>query len=236
MRAGHSAVRALNIQLTRGEIVRPFGSGWLISSKGGFEPCPWSYDLAEFCPIDSTDSLLDLGCGAGPLLIALNQAAVEFKRIIGVEIDQKRAFQAKRNMALNGLHNGHIVRGDVRDICLNTRFDLIVANPPFYPVGWGRQSRNPGVAIATHALKGGIAAFAHGAARLLSTHGTAVFIYDGSRMSDALLAITAAGLTVERMRFLDDDRGRPARVLLQASHMGPGLVVDRRRAKNVPEQ
>ncbi|MCA9541380.1 MAG: hypothetical protein KC620_20915, partial [Myxococcales bacterium] len=42
-----------------------------------------------------------------------------------------------------------------------------------------------------------------------------------------LLAFCGAGLTVKALRFLDDDRGRPARVLALAGRDGAGLILDR---------
>jgi tRNA1Val (adenine37-N6)-methyltransferase len=232
-RAGRDHVRAANILLRRGEVVRSFGCGWLISSKGGFEPCPWSFDFADFCAVSPGSSLLDLGCGAGPLLIALSQENPSISRLVGVELERKRADQAQRNINLNRIQKAHIIQGDIREISFASKFDLIVANPPFYPAGWGRQSRYPEVALATHALNGDVSAFALTAAQLLAPDGTAVFVYDGGRVAEAMLAISVAGLTLKRIRFLDDDRGRPARVLLQAEMAGSGLVIERRRAKNV---
>ena len=224
---GLDAARRAGAPVVAGEVVSPFGQGWLIHGRKGFRPCPWAFDLVRAVPARQGDRALDLGCGCGPLLGALFQVHPQVQAAVAVELDPQLAGQAQRNARL-----AHapivVVNGDVRAAPFPPRtFDIVLANPPFYPPGWGRPSRDERQCRATHALSGGIEAFAGAAAHGLSPHGTAVFVYDAQHLTAALLAFESVGLTMRALRFLDDDRQRPSRVLLIAGHNGGGLQVSR---------
>ncbi|MFN3200269.1 MAG: methyltransferase domain-containing protein [Bradymonadia bacterium] len=228
MRAGLTAAREAGVEIAKGEKVDPFGDGWLIRHKKGFVPCPWAFDLARFTPARAGDRVLDLGTGNGVLLAAMRQVHPELGACIGVEIAERMLDQSHRNGRLTP-GGFAVIRGDIRSIPVAPRaFDLVVSNPPFYPAGWGRTERHPEYAGATHALAGDVADFARTAAYALSPTGRVCFVFDASHLTALLLAFESASLTVKALRFLDDDKGRPARVLALAGRDGGGLGVDRR--------
>jgi len=200
----------------------------MIRARRGFRPCPWAFELARFAPVRAGDRVADLGCGNGVLLRALGEVHPGVGPRVGVELDPGAARRAVRNAALDPSGGYGVVRADVRRVPLRPRFDLVVANPPFYPPGWGRQGPSgPRARAATHALHGDVADFARAAARILTPHGQAIFVFDADRLPALLLALDAAGLTCAAVRFLDDDRGRPSRVLTIGRRGGHGLLVER---------
>lgn len=223
------AVRAVarGVSVGREERVVPFGDGFLIRSRGGFEPCPWAFDLARFTPARPGDRVLDLGTGGGALLVALSQLYPALGPRLGLELDPAACDQARRNALLSESAFA-VVRGDVRDRPIAPRaFDLVVANPPFYPPGWGRESADARVHAATHALNGTVEDFAAAAAHALAPHGRSIFVFDSGQLAALLLGLGAAGLTARAARFLTDDRSLPTRVLVVAGRDGGGLQVDR---------
>lgn len=219
---------ALGVTVGRDERIGAFGTGRLISVRGGFEPCPWAFDLARFAPARPGDRVLDLGTGGGALLIALSQVYPDLGPRLGLEYDPEACSQARRNAVLAGGVFA-VARADVRARSFAPRaFDLIVSNPPFYSRGWGRESADARVHASTHAVNGGVDHFAHAAAHGLAPHGRVVFVFDAGQLPALLLAFSAAGLTVRAMRFLRDDRGNPARVLILAGRDGGGVAIDSR--------
>lgn len=229
MRAGLAEARRRGIPVHADEVVEPFGSGWQIRDKRGFRPCPWAVDLARFAPLRGGDRVLDLGCGNGVLLRAIGDVCPEVRLRVGVELAARASGQAARNARLDDHGGFGVVRADLRRLPLRPRFDLVVANPPFYPPDWGRRSAHAAVDRSTHALHGDVADFARAAAHALVPHGQAAFVFDSDHLTALLLAMSGAGLTPRAMRFLDDDRGRPSRVLVRASRGGTGLAVDRQQ-------
>ena len=76
-------------------------------------------------------SVLDLGCGTGILALIASRSADE---VIGVDIDPRAVACAERNAALNGIANVRFLVGHSYVPVAGRQFDLIISNPPFYPV------------------------------------------------------------------------------------------------------
>jgi tRNA1(Val) A37 N6-methylase TrmN6 len=220
----------MGVPFGRDEVVEPFGAGWLIRDVRGFRPCPWAFDLADLVPLSPGDRVVDLGCGNGVIGCALFQAQPDLRLVLGVDLDRRALGQLRRNARLvDGGLALHGVAGDVRAGPLAPRaFDLVVANPPFYPDGWGRRSTDPRQAARTHALHGDVADFAACAAAVLAPHGRCGMVFDAGHLPALLLALESAGLRTRSLTFLDDDRGRPSRVVAVAGRGTGGLQTARR--------
>ena len=203
------------------------GTGWVISSKAGFSPCPWALDVLEFARPRVGERTLDLGCGSGALALALAQVEPDHGAILGIDLSRPRLDQGVRNFAPADLRSSTLVRADIRSFTSPPLFDLVVSNPPFYPKGWGRMSDDPDILSATHALNGDVGDFLQTACRCLAPHGRIVFIFDTDRLSDLLLAASCTDVRVKEIRFLYDDRNRPSRVIVMLAR-GGGVVIDHR--------
>lgn len=94
--------------------------------------------LARFCTLRPRWSVCDLGCGVGSLLLLLSQREEALDRV-GVELDPVAAGLARRNLSDNGLE-GQVLTGDLRDRALlkGDRFQLVIANPPYFRAGSGK--------------------------------------------------------------------------------------------------
>lgn len=85
--------------------------------------------LIETMEIDPDDTILDLGCGYGPIgLVAASLAPLG--RVYLVDVNERAVDLARRNAFLNGLGNVEVRLGDGFAPVSDLRFDVILTNPP----------------------------------------------------------------------------------------------------------
>ncbi|MBN2517992.1 MAG: class I SAM-dependent methyltransferase [Candidatus Altiarchaeota archaeon] len=78
--------------------------------------------------VEDGDSILDMGCGYGPIgiLAAYNN---QKSQVLMVEINERAVSLARKNIKLNNIANATVVKGDFFEK-LEGRFDVILMNPP----------------------------------------------------------------------------------------------------------
>jgi len=82
------------------------------------------------CPAGRVDRALDLGCGAGTIALLLAGRA---HQVVGTDINPRAIALARLNASVNRLENVAFRMGDVFDPVAGELFDLILAQPPYYP-------------------------------------------------------------------------------------------------------
>ncbi len=76
-------------------------------------------------------SVIDLGAGSGALALAIATEAPD-TRVIAVENSPEAIFWLKRNVSVIA-ENVRVVEGDVADVLLGIKCDVVIANPPYIP-------------------------------------------------------------------------------------------------------
>ncbi|MCX8134674.1 MAG: methyltransferase [Roseococcus sp.] len=184
--------------------------------------------LAAFVPAQPGETVLEMGCGAGPAFLCL-AARVPGIAVIAIERETELAALAARNAAANG------VAADVRAADLRApgplpRCDHAFANPPWWAGGTPPPSARR--AAATHeALP--LAAWVAALAAPLRHLGTLSLVLPAARLADAAAALKAARCGALTLLPLWPRAGLAAkRILLQARRGGrgpdrvlPGLVL-----------
>ncbi|MBW2184480.1 MAG: methyltransferase, partial [Deltaproteobacteria bacterium] len=127
----------------------------IIQKKEGYRFSVDAILLAHFSSQLSANSIIDLGTGSGviPLILARKGTV---PTIVGVEVQKEMADMAKRTIALNGFtERVSILHEDLKELRNRfnaSSFDLVVSNPPYYPVGDGRINPDEQKAIARHEI------------------------------------------------------------------------------------
>lgn len=86
------------------------------------------YLLQEMPPVpDETTSVLDLGCGYGPIALTMARRAPG-AAVFGVDVNERALALARENADANGIETASFVTG--AEVPADQRFDLIVSNPP----------------------------------------------------------------------------------------------------------
>lgn len=164
----------------------------------------------------------DLGCGGGALLLLL-AAREKTLSLTGVELDGLAAQAARENLARNGLA-GEIVTGDLgeKGLLPNEGFELVVSNPPWFPLGSGASG---GAARSEEALT--LPELCAAANRLLKTGGRFALAYPPARLCDLFCSLRERRLEPKRLQLLSHSPDSPpSAALVEAVKNGkPGLEI-----------
>lgn len=177
--------------------------------------------LGRFAAAKRGWRVCDLGCGSGVLLLLL-AAREPSLSLTGVELDPLAAGAARENLERNGL-NGEIIAGDFRGNPLPAgRFDLVVSNPPYFPVGAGK-SAGP----ARSEENGTLGELCAAASRLAKNGGRFALCHRPERLVDAFCALRACGLEPKRLELVRHSPDHaPSLALIEAVKQGrPGLKI-----------
>lgn len=171
--------------------------------------------LARFADIRSGDKVLDLGTGSGVLLLLLfgREKNAVYR---GVEIDRAVAGLARENFIAAGMPADNICCGDFRDrtVFPENNYDLIVANPPFFPVGTGKVSVSERKAVARHEIHGTIADLVEAAALRLKNRGRFAVVYPVRRMAELFRHMEEKNIVPKRMQPVYGRKDKNADIFL----------------------
>jgi tRNA1(Val) A37 N6-methylase TrmN6 len=204
----------------------------VLEPKDGYRFRPENVVLPTLLQGSRAARVVELGAGSGSLLLAAWEAC-EATRAAAVELQADGAERLGRTLQAHGLSERvAVVEGDLRDLACLARVeahlgglaDLVVMNPPFFPVGWGQPSSAEATRRSTHAEFGDVTDFLKAAHALLAPEGCAWVVYDAARAAELLAAGGSAGLALSRWAWISDQRpdkaGQPFRVWAQWRRAG----------------
>jgi len=197
----------------------------LLQPEAQFRLSTDSVACAWFARFAAHSRLVDLGCGSGAIALML-LASDPTLQITGIELQPDAAELAQENarrnqVAFTALH------GDLREIrtLLSAgSMDGVISNPPYFPVGTGKQAQGPlGQARSEETLS--LSQLAEAAAWLLPTGGRFVLVHRPERLADLIWELRNLRLEPKRIRFVRHKAHLPVSlVLLEAKKGGkPGL-------------
>lgn len=205
--------------MVKSEQLGPYTLSW---PRGVFPLGGDALALGAFASVKPGQRVCDLGTGSGALLLLLARRAQGLS-LTGVELDPLAAQTARENLEANRLP-GEIVTGDLRTAPLGAgAFDLVVSNPPYFPVGSGK-SGGPARSEETCSLDELCAA----AGRLTKNRGRFALCHRPERLVDVMCALRAYGLEPKRLKLISHGPGHPPSLLLaEAVRQGkPGLKIE----------
>lgn len=183
--------------------------------------------LAQFATVKAQTSAVDLGTGTGAVALLL---AARGATVTGVELTQQVAAMFERSIRLNKLEQ------TVRSVCYDIRkiaeimpagqASLVVANPPYRPVGQGRINPQLNVASARHELTLNLAEVVAAAGYLLKYRGRFAMVHLPERLTDVLTTMRQAGIEPKRLRLVHPKRHKPPNILLVEGVRGANSGLD----------
>lgn len=187
--------------------------------------------LADFANISGAARGIDLGCASGAIALLL-LARSEKLHMTGLELLPDAAELARENMEKNALADrSRIINGDIRrhrELFRSGAFDLVVANPPYFPLGSGKLSPDKGRAAARGEAECSLEDICAAAAFLCRTGGSVALVHKPERLSQVFCAMSARGIEPKRLRLVCYREGAaPSLVLIEGRRGGrPGLKIE----------
>lgn len=187
--------------------------------------------LADFVKVSGAKRGIDLGCASGALALLL-LARTERLHMTGLEIVPEAAELARENLRRNSLDaRGEIICGDIRrhrELFRAGSFDLVVSNPPYFPVGSGAAAPDARRAAARGEGECGMEDVCAAAAFLCRTGGGVFLVHRPERLSELMCAMAAHGIEPKRLRLVcSSAENAPSLVLLEGRRGGrPGLKIE----------
>jgi tRNA1Val (adenine37-N6)-methyltransferase len=172
---------------------------------------------------------LDIGCGTGALSFLLLARDPE-ARGTAVEIQARLATLAGTGLSENTFAlRLEILHQDVRTFAgVDARkFNCVVTNPPFRPVGKGNLPPKSERALAHHEVCLSLAEWVNVASRTLRTDGRLAVIFPADRYSELVQALAIKGFYLQRSRPVLSRENEPAiRWLVEAGFSQTPPVVE----------
>ena len=194
-----------------------------------FRPGTDTFLLSSMPRLKPNLRVCDLGCGTGLLGLLLLQRQPGLS-VTGIDLQPEAIRLAEKAAAENGLTgNLRFVCDDLRNAALPANsFDLVVCNPPYYPVSSGKLSTRQAMRTARSEESCTLEELCRAAARLLPWSGHFCLVHKPERLTDLCCTLRACGLEPKRLRFICKTAGSaPSLLLLDACRGGkPGLTVE----------
>ena len=205
--------------------------GPVFQTEGAFPLSTDSVLLAHFAAPLRAKRFLDLGCGAGVLTVLLSLSHPG-ARAEGIELRGEAAALCRRNLEANGLDAAGIRTGDLRrhrELYPAGAYDLLVSNPPYFPIGSGLSAPDPARAAARDERDCNLEELCAAAEYLLRWGGAFALVHRPERLSELCCCLTRHGLEPKRLRFVQHRAAyAPNLLLLEARRGGrPGLSIEK---------
>jgi len=129
----------------------------------------------------------------------------------GIEIRPNRYELAAKSLEINGLTKRFsILHGDLRELALDEKFDLVTSTPPYYQSTEGPLSENDDKAAARFELNGSIDDYFKTAAKHLSKNGVFITVYPYTYNKRVYDAAKNCGMFINSRVDFIPKAGKPA--------------------------
>lgn len=173
--------------------------------------------IGAWAEVSGARAVLDAGCGTGLISLMVAQRNGE-SRIDAVEIDQDAAEQAKENVKRSAwAERINVVNVDVRQWCetVQTRYDLVISNPPYFSNSLG--CPDEGRLKARHDESLSLEELAAGVSRVMSADGRFCVILPYREAERMVMTCEVEGLYPNRQTdvYGRTDAEFPVRVMME---------------------
>ena len=188
--------------------------------------------LGDFVNMKRVKKCLDLGCGAGVLTVLMAHKGPD-AQVKGIEIQPEWAELCRENLKENGFSSRtEIICGDIKDhksLVTAGEFDLVVSNPPYFPVNSGYSAPGKERATAREEKDCTLQDILRAAKWALRWGGAFAMVHRPERLSEIFCAMTEAGIEPKRLRLVSYSREKAPNLILVEGKRGAkkGLTIEK---------
>lgn len=157
--------------------------------------------LGEFIEVYREDTVLDIGCNNGALLLYASRFSP--KKLIGIDINEKAVELARRNMALNNV-SAKILSADGNTFTLEEKASVVIFNPPYFKVIKDEKVKNDYLYLAKHEDNFPLTSMIECINRNLKEGGTLFFLFETKRMMEVVRLLDSKNIKIKEMKFVYD--------------------------------
>lgn len=171
---------------------------------------------------------LDLGTGVGTVGLIVLHGLGEQAHMTCIEAQDSSFQLLSANLACNGLQERvTAIHGDLRELELATRFDLITGSPPYFPAHAGTLPQDAQKAHARFELRGHVGDYALTAKRHLRQDGVFVYCFPYQQKQRGIDLVTGQGFHIASCRdVVPTKTSRPLFSVFAARLQGGGSTVE----------
>lgn len=190
----------------------------LARSEDSFSLSTDSVVLSHFINVKPPKRIIDLGCGAGVLTVLL---ATKYPRadLVGLEIQEQSAYLSGLSITASETDNVKIICGDMREhkgLFASGEFDLVVSNPPYFPVDAGYSAASESRRIARQEVCCKLDDLFKSAGYLCRFGGAFYLVHKPNRLAEIFIACTRYGFEPKRIRTVHHyAKNAPSLVLVE---------------------
>ncbi len=171
--------------------------------------------LGQFMKIRHRDSVLDIGCGSGALL--LYASLHEPRELYGIDLYPEVLEQAEHNLGLNG-REAVLICGRVQEY-RGKQFDVIVSNPPYFATeNDGLKSDGEYIRSARHEEYLTLEELYDAVKHLLKPKGRFFMVHRAERLNDIMRTAHGHGMSVKTLCPVYRRQGGIRCILLETVH------------------
>lgn len=161
--------------------------------------------LADYAKINDNAKVIDLGTGNGILPILIH-GKYKAAKIVGVEIQEKSAALAVKNVQLNEIEDYvQIIKEDIkniRNLFEKGSFDYVITNPPYKKANSGIINEKNEKAVARHEILCTLEDIISSSSYLLRDSGVFYMINRPERLADAIELMRKNKIEPKKIKFV----------------------------------
>lgn len=165
----------------------------------------------------------DLGCGDGIIALLLARHGMA-EDIWAIDIDEAHCRRTESNIRRNQLSGTiRLLQRDIRklgNVLKKRSFDLITANPPFFPGGRDHHGLTDAQRNARQEIRGSLRFFLQAAEFLAARKADLYIIYHPSRLDELFLELAQTAFCCKELQLLFHGDGRALFVLAHCIYGG----------------